>query len=122
MLTSLDKLNAQDFRRQLRTGFKVQAGGAQTVVLELVEVQEREDAMPQQAKSGAAEGPPSPPRQMEFFCLHFHGPYQPRLAQQIHRLEHAQLGAIEIFLTPISSEPQPGTLYEAIFHRFRPQP
>jgi len=104
MLTSLDKLNGQAFRRQLHTEFRVNAG-AQPVVLELVEVQEREER-----------------GDVEFFCLHFRGPYRPLLAQQIHRLEHDKLGAFEIFLTPISAEPQAGAVYEVIFHRFRQQP
>ena len=106
MLTSLDKLNSQSFRLQLHTEFRVSTGGAGPVALELVEVQDQGDS----------------PQQMEFFCLHFRGPYQPLLAQQIHRMEHEKLGAFEIFLTPISAEPQTGTVYEVIFHRFRQQP
>src|SRR5215475_6524183 len=103
MSTSLEKLNSQIFRQQLNTEFRV-IGGLQPVTLVLVEVQEQEDLLGQQAKSGSAGGP----QQMEFFSLHFRGPYTPRLGQQIHRLEHEKLGAFEIFLTPISAEPQAG--------------
>jgi hypothetical protein len=115
--TPLDDLNSKVFREQLHTQFKVHAGG-QPLLLELVEVAERDDSpMPQQAKSGTAGGP----AQTEFFSLHFRGPVNPQLAQQIHRLEHERLGAFEIFLTPISADGQ-GTVYEAVFHRFRKQP
>jgi hypothetical protein len=114
MLTSLDKLNSQMFRRELHTEFRV-IGGPQPVTLELVEVQDQEGSLPLQVKSGSAGGS----QEMELFSLHFRGPYTPRLGQQIHRLEHEKLGAFDIFLTPISAEPQAGTEYEVVFHRFR---
>jgi hypothetical protein len=105
MLTPLDKLNAQVFREQLHTKFKVLLGGA-ALLLELVEVAER-DSSPQ----------------MELFSLHFRGPSAPRLPQQVHRLEHERLGAFEIFLTAIDPGQEPGMLYESVFHRFRkPRP
>ncbi len=103
MPTSLDDLNSKVFREQLHTQFKVHGSGLE-LLLELVEVTERDDN----------------PR-TEFFSLHFRGPLNPRLPQQIHRLEHKRLGDFEIFLTPISADAQ-GTVYEAIFHRFRKQP
>jgi hypothetical protein len=36
------------------------------------------------------------------------------LAQKIHRLEHATLGALDIFIVPIGPD-RLGMLYEAIF-------
>ena len=50
----------------------------------------------------------------EPFRLLFHGPRDPLLAQSIYRLEHAQLGALEIFIVPIGRDDQ-STTYEAIF-------
>jgi hypothetical protein len=105
MLTSLDTLNAKVFTEQLHTQFAVHGGGAEPVVLELVEVSERD----------------SGPR-MELFSLLFRGPARPRLEQRIHRVEHAKLGTFEIFMTAIEGDAQ-GIVYESIFHRFRkPQP
>lgn len=101
MSTPLRQLNAQVFREQLHTKFKVNIGGEEPLVLELQEVHERHD---------------SPA--MELFSLHFLGPVTPRLAQQIHRLEHEKLGDFEIFLTAIGADQQ-GTMYESVFHRFR---
>jgi len=104
MSTPLEHLNSRVFREQLHTKFIAVSPTAPPVTLELVEVLERDD---------------SP--QMELFALHWLGPITPRLAQQTHRLDHEVLGSVEIFLTPISAD-QMGTLYEAIFHRFRSQP
>jgi hypothetical protein len=114
--TPLDDLNSKVFRAQLNTQFKVHMGG-RPLQLELVEVTDQDDSSsPRQVKSGSGGQP-----RTECFSLHFRGPLRPQLAQQIHRLDHQQLGVLEIFLTPISADGQ-GTVYEAIFHRLRKQP
>jgi hypothetical protein len=102
MPTPLEDLNAKLFREQLNSTFKVQHEPAETIALELVDVIEN-DLSPK----------------MELFSLHFRGPFRPRLDQQTHRLEHETLGDFEIFLTPISADQRDGTIYEAVFHRFR---
>jgi hypothetical protein len=102
MSTPLEDLNAKLFREQLNSPFKVQHDPSGTIALELVDVIEN-DLSPR----------------MELFSLHFRGPFRPRLDQQTHRLEHEKLGDFEIFLTPISADQQNGTIYEAVFHRFR---
>jgi hypothetical protein len=48
------------------------------------------------------------------FRLEFRGPAEPVLEQRIHRLEHAALGTLEIFLVPVGRD-EGGTTYEAIF-------
>ena len=98
----LDNLNAKIFREQLHSQFKVQQDSIGTITLELIDVVEN-DLSPK----------------MELFSLHFRGPFRPLLDQQTHRLEHEKLGDFEIFLTPISADQQNGTIYEAVFHRFR---
>ena len=50
----------------------------------------------------------------EQFALHFRGPAAPALAQRIYRLEHPQLGVLEIFLVPIGRDAA-GMTYEAVF-------
>ena len=45
------------------------------------------------------------------FALTFHGPPPLRLPQHIYRLEHATLGAMEIFLVPIAAGQ-----FEAVFN------
>ncbi len=48
------------------------------------------------------------------FDLRFRGPHEPMLAQAIYRLEHASLGALEIFIVPIGRDAE-STTYQAIF-------
>jgi len=48
------------------------------------------------------------------FSLVFRGPLAPLLGQAIHRLEHAELGALEIFIVPLGQDAD-STSYEAIF-------
>ena len=50
------------------------------------------------------------------FTLEFLGPRAPILAQQIHRLEHQQLGTLDIFLVPIAEDVSGGIRYEAVFN------
>jgi hypothetical protein len=102
MLTPLPELNAEVFRQQLHTKFKVAIENGQSLALELAAVDE----------------PPHAPG-MELFALQFVGPFTPRLLQKTHRLEHEKLGEFEILITPIAAEPNQGTTYESIFHRFR---
>ena len=102
MLTPLDDLNAKIFREQLHSQFKVPQSPGEPITLALLDVIEN-DLSPR----------------TELFSLHFSGPFRPRLDQKTHRLEHEKLGDFEIFLTPISADQQNGTVYEAVFHRFR---
>ena len=102
MHTPLENLNAKIFREQLHIQFQVQQDNTAPVTLELVEVVEK-DLSPK----------------MELFSLSLRGPFRPLLNQQTHRLKHEKLGEFEIFLTPISSDQENGTVYEAVFHRFR---
>jgi hypothetical protein len=48
------------------------------------------------------------------FNLIFRGPLSSGLVQQIYRLEHADLGVLDIFLVPIQPNGD-GARYEAIF-------
>jgi uncharacterized protein DUF6916 len=101
MSKPLQELNAEIFRQQLHSKFKVLVPEQEPILLELMAVEE----------------PPHAPG-MELFALHFLGPFQPRLVQRTHSLEHEKLGNFEIFLTAIGAEPKEGTQYESIFHRF----
>jgi Domain of unknown function (DUF6916) len=49
------------------------------------------------------------------FALLFRGPSQPVLSQRIHTLAHADLGALAVFLVPVSGG-QAGVDYEAVFN------
>lgn len=101
MSTPLENLTANIFREHLHSKFRVQ-GEKSAMALELVDVVENNTS----------------PR-MELFSLYFRGPFSPRLAQQIHSLDHDSLGTVEIFLTPVEADQENGTVYESVFHRFR---
>lgn len=48
------------------------------------------------------------------FSLVFRGPAAPGLAQGIHRLTHAELGELDLFLVPLGPDAE-GMRYEAAF-------
>ena len=100
-MTDILTLHGSTFSEQLHTTFSVATENGASASLELVEVAEKE----------------TPPH-VELFSLLFRGPAAPRLPQQIHTLQHAKLGTLEIFLTAIEGN-QTGITYEAVFHRLR---
>jgi hypothetical protein len=51
----------------------------------------------------------------ETFSLLFHGPLDRFMPQGIHRLSHAKLGELEIFLVPIAQD-KDGFQYESVFN------
>ena len=98
----LDKLQSADFLPYVNGIFRVRLEGIEPIELELVRVTE----------AGSRSGPQARPP----FSLHFLGPVSPRhLVQHIYRLEHEQMGALELFLVPLG--PTQGRMqYEAIFN------
>lgn len=101
MSTPLESLNCKIFSEHLHTQFRLLRDGLEPLPLELIEVKDSD---------------PSP--KIELFSLHFRGPASPRVAQQIHTLEHDKIGRFGIFLTAIDGDAQ-GITYESVFHRFR---
>ena len=100
-MTDLADLTAEDFRPLLHEGFVLSDGaegehngGAVSFEVELVEANEI----------------PRGPGGRAPFSLVFQGDPELALPQRIYRIEHAQLGALDIFLVPIA----PGR-YEAVF-------
>ena len=51
----------------------------------------------------------------EVFSLFFHGPSNPFVPQGIHKLRHAHLGELELFLVPVGRD-KDGFQYEAAFN------
>jgi hypothetical protein len=103
-MASIDRVNSQTFKDQLHTKFQVQAGDSAPVTMELIGVEE----------------PPTAPN-LELFLLHFLGPAAPVLQQQIWQFRHPQLGALDLFMTAIASDPA-GTTYEVVVNRVRKKP
>lgn len=61
----------------------------------------------------ACPGQWAPPEGRAPFCLTFEAP-EPALPQRIYRLEHAQMGGMDIFLVPVARTAT-GLNYEAVF-------
>ena len=97
----LDKLANTDFAPHLNQTFRIRLDGIEPIDLELVSVTQ--------------EGSASRPETRHPFSLQFIGPVSPRyLLQHTYRLEHVEMGALELFLVPLG--PQEGRMrYEAIF-------
>ena len=96
----LAQLTLADFAAHQNETFQVSSEGA-THELRLIEA----NAL------GAGSGAPAGRAP---FALVFRGPRDAALAQQIHPLEHAELGVLELFLVPIGPDAL-GLRYEAIF-------
>jgi hypothetical protein len=56
----------------------------------------------------------------QVFSLYFHGSGDRILPQRIYKLNHANLGEIDLFLVPIGKD-QDGVTYEAAFDRLVPR-
>jgi hypothetical protein len=102
-MTMLDQLTSTDFAAHVHEMFRIQLEGVSPIDLELNAVT---DLNPATAVRPEGRRP---------FSLEFLGPISSQyLLQHIYRLEHAQLGVLEIFLVPLG--PQQGRMrYEAIF-------
>ena len=95
----LDKLTRETFEPLKSQCFQLSLGDREPLALELA-------AVLGNGLQGAAS--------REQFSLHFRGPHLPALTQRIYRLEHGQLGALDIFLVPIARDAS-GMTYEAVF-------
>lgn len=100
-MITLEKLQSADFLPFINQTFRVRIDGVESIDLELVSVTEAG-----QRSSVEARQP---------FSLHFLGPVSPQyLIQHIYRLEHAQMGVLDLFIVPLG--PEAGRMrYEAIF-------
>ena len=97
----LDELLSTDFVPYLHQAFRIRLAGVEPIDLELVSVTE-------------ADQPPQPGARRPF-SLHFLGPVSSQyLIQHIYRLEHEEMGALELFIVPLGSE-EGRMRYEAIF-------
>jgi hypothetical protein len=90
----LERLTVDDFRPLLADPFRVVPESAPPFEVELVEVTEI----------------PRGPGGRAPFSLVFRGGPNPPLEQRIQRVEHGELGTLDIFLVPIAPD-----RYEAVF-------
>jgi hypothetical protein len=94
----LEGLTADDFTPHLGDRFRLHAGEATVLEVELIDVQE----------ATATDGGRTP------FSLVFRGPVEPLLPQSIYRFEHDTLDPFEVFIVPIGPD-EAGMRYEVVF-------
>ena len=89
----------QDFIPHLHQTFRLQAG-SEGHDIELIQVKALRYAMP-------GGRPP--------FSILFRGAREVMFPQMIYRIEHARMGALDLFIVPIGPDEQ-GMIYEAVFN------
>lgn len=100
----LEAVTLDTFVARVGETFRVSLeGGVHELVLVAVE-RPGEDATEAARRAGLREP----------FSILFRGPGDALLPQRIYRLEHEELGALELFLVPIGPDGT-GLLYEAVF-------
>ena len=102
----LEQLRFEAFAGLLKTKFRVWLDAQQALELELTEI-----TPPRITSTGGTKSP-----KYENFALMFRGPADRPLAQRIYLFESAQLGRFELFIVPVSRDPN-GAQYEATFNR-----
>jgi hypothetical protein len=95
----LETLTIQDWENYLETYFQVDTGNQVQITLKLISV----------TGYGQSFG-----GKREAFSLMFFGPNQPILPQCIYRINHPEMGGLELFLVPIGIV-NGGMGYEAVF-------
>ena len=96
-------LSIETFLPHLETEFRVaDPTGAEPVAIRLTEARD-------------LGRQPNAPR-TDPFSLEFTGPRLPVLDQRTYRLEHRDLGTLDIFLVPIGPDPTGAPRYEAVFN------
>lgn len=96
------------FAPLLGESFRLESGPDAALELALIEVKRLGSEAVGEAEDAAEDGQRRP------FSLLFRGPATPRLEQGTFRLEHAALGALDVFLVPMEPDAE-GPRYEAVF-------
>ena len=97
------------FAGHLGDVFRVHAGPADVVALELVQATD----LGSRSDMAGGEGAPG---QGERFSLLFQGPHDRLLPQGTYPFEHDQIGSFPLFIVPVGAA-QGGPQYEAVFNR-----
>ena len=97
----LDNLTVSHFEPHICGQFRVDVAGIESIVFTLNEVWK-----------GSAVSPVSG---RTTFSLLFYGPTEPLLPQGTYRIEHPDLGNLDLFIVPLGPDNN-GVRYEAVFN------
>ena len=104
-MSDLAALTHDDFDPHTGTGFELSADDSRAIRLTLHEVKSR-------GKTPSAAG--GGPARQSFSLLFVASADAPDLPQGVYHLEHASLGALDLFIVPVG--PEEGAMrYEAVF-------
>ncbi len=102
----LENIEEAHFAQHLGDRYRLCLSDSQFATLELIEV----------TSLGSRTAPQAPgDGRREPFSIIFRGSPETCLEQRIYRLEHAQMGTLDLFLVPIGKDEQ-GFCYEAVFN------
>jgi hypothetical protein len=101
----LDAVTIETFAPRVGSVFRIVVDDKTTIEAELETVTTSEGESADHARAAGLREP---------FSIVLRGPAEPILPQRIYRLEHADLGALELFLVPIAQDASV-TRYEAVF-------
>lgn len=100
-MLDLQTVTHEDFAACLNQPFKIPDRDKSMLIVQLVEAEPRGSFDPEM-------------QTRQPFSLLFRGPPEPLLPQGLYRMNHRQLGDLELFLVPIGPDRQ-GMRYEAVF-------
>jgi hypothetical protein len=100
----LDKLTSADFQPFFEQTFHIRLESGDALKVVLIEVTELGSEQEWDGDSGRRKP----------FSLLFRGAMEPLLPQRIYRVEHPDMGALDIFLVPVGPDRE-GMCYEALF-------
>lgn len=104
-MVMIEKLTGADFRPHLNQTFRIHRESSEPLESKLIEVSDVGPG-PREGDAGTRRRP---------FSILLRGPVEPVLRQAIYRIEHAEMGALDLFLVPIGPDNQ-GMRYEAVFN------
>ena len=99
---ALDQLREEDFARRLGEKFRLRLPSGEALEMALVEV------------AGHPHLPPAPGRRRGF-TITFRSDRPGHAPQAIYRVEHDEIGAMDLFLVPIGPR-DGGMCYDAVFN------
>ena len=106
----LNSLTEETLSGYLNTRFQVHTSSARAINLELIKV---EGWRPTSAVAKSANA-----ANLECFSALFRGPRRRALESGTYKITHDQLGAFELFITPVNDHKKE-QLYEAVFNRLQ---
>jgi hypothetical protein len=104
-----ERLTEETFSRYVSTTFRIYTSPLTAINVELIKVSRRESP----ASEGSAKTP-----ELDCFSVVFRGPRKLALQSRTYRVEHDQMGAFDLFITPVDDHKKQRR-YQAVFNRVK---